>query len=134
MRKIKCCECGKQYDYDEDGFCPKCGAFNQPPRSARIGANGELVRVDGLNEQGHAGSFAHREFHEEERERRRIGLDKSVQRIQRAGASALKPERVPISRRPGKKTTWKPGVFILKTIGVFLLLNMVLGFIARLIL
>ena len=30
MREVKCYECGKTYDYDDDGFCPRCGAFNQP--------------------------------------------------------------------------------------------------------
>ena len=28
MRKVRCYECGKTYDYDTDDFCPKCGAFN----------------------------------------------------------------------------------------------------------
>ena len=28
MRRITCCECGKHYDYDQDEFCPKCGAYN----------------------------------------------------------------------------------------------------------
>lgn len=32
MRKVDCHECGKRYDYDDDGFCPRCGAFNQPAR------------------------------------------------------------------------------------------------------
>lgn len=34
MRMVRCYECGKQYDYDDDGFCPKCGAFNQPARAS----------------------------------------------------------------------------------------------------
>lgn len=93
MRSVRCYDCGRSYNYDEDGFCPRCGAFNQPQRSLRIGADGSVVRVDGLNEATHANSFVHQELHQEKRERRRIGLDKSVQRIQRAvvrkpGASA----------------------------------------------
>lgn len=32
MRRVKCEDCGKHYDYDEDAFCPYCGAFNQPDR------------------------------------------------------------------------------------------------------
>ena len=74
MRRVHCGECGKGYDYDEDGFCPRCGAFNQPPRSTRVNADGSVVRVDGLNEANHAGSFVHRELHEENRERRNSGL------------------------------------------------------------
>ena len=33
MRMVRCYECGRSYDYDEDGFCPRCGAFNRPPQS-----------------------------------------------------------------------------------------------------
>lgn len=86
MRRIRCYECGKSYDYDEDGFCPKCGAFNQPPRSTMIGADGSVVRRDGLNERNHKGSFAHEEFHEENRERKAMGLSKGVKRTAKAAA------------------------------------------------
>ncbi|MEG1989267.1 MAG: hypothetical protein RR035_08775, partial [Oscillibacter sp.] len=77
----KCYECGKNYDYQEDAFCPHCGAFTPPPRHAYIAADGSVVRVDGLNEAGHEGSFAHQEFHEEEKSRRKSGLSRGVQRI-----------------------------------------------------
>ena len=26
MRKIRCYECGRRYDFDVDDFCPQCGA------------------------------------------------------------------------------------------------------------
>ena len=81
MQKITCVECGKRYDYQEDAFCCHCGAFNQPPKSTQIAADGSVVRVDGLSEVGRAGSFAHQEFHEEEKSRRKSGLAKGVQRI-----------------------------------------------------
>ena len=42
MRMVRCYACGKRYDYDDDGFCPKCGAFNQPARERR--AAGARVR------------------------------------------------------------------------------------------
>ena len=74
MQKVRCVDCGKTYDYDEDAFCPKCGGFNQPARGARLA---HTKRVNGLSEAGHQGSFLHREFHEEERERRRVGLDQN---------------------------------------------------------
>ena len=80
MRKVRCYECGKVYDYDTDDFCPKCGAFNQPPKSTAIDANGAVIRVDGINERGHAGSFVHEELHEENRERRRMGRSKGTRR------------------------------------------------------
>jgi uncharacterized Zn finger protein (UPF0148 family) len=84
---IRCDDCGRRYDYDEDAFCPNCGAFNQPPKSVLINEAGEVVRVDGMNEAGHAHSFAHEEFHAEEKERRRSGLDKSVRRVTRGEES-----------------------------------------------
>lgn len=83
MRSVQCHECRKRYNYDEDAFCPNCGAFNQPQRASRIGADGSVVWLDGLNERNHAGSFIHRELHAEDQERRRTGLEKGVQRIQR---------------------------------------------------
>lgn len=92
MQRVRCYDCGKAYNYEEDCFCPNCGAFNQPRRSLRIGADGSVVRVDGINEANHAGSFVHQELHEEKRERRRIGLDKSVQRtVSRPAASRPAP-------------------------------------------
>lgn len=38
MRKVTCKDCKKQYDYDKDDFCPKCGSYNPPvdPGSTRI--------------------------------------------------------------------------------------------------
>ncbi|MEG0779215.1 MAG: hypothetical protein RRY95_05310 [Oscillospiraceae bacterium] len=67
MRRVQCEECHKVYDYDEDDFCPRCGAYNLPPKAER-------TRVDGLNEAGHPNSFLHEELHNEERQRRQMGL------------------------------------------------------------
>ena len=38
MRRVKCEECGKVYNFDVDDFCPRCGAFNQPPKASAINA------------------------------------------------------------------------------------------------
>lgn len=100
MRIVTCYECRKKYNYDEDGFCPRCGSFNQVRKgSYTTAANGDIVRVDGINERGHAGSFVHKEYHEEERERKKMGLDRDepkraavrVRKVQEAGASAERP-------------------------------------------
>lgn len=94
MRRVRCYECGKRYDFDVDDFCPRCGAFNQPDRTSRIGADGSVIRVDGLNEVNHSESFAHAELHEENRERRNSGLSKGTQQsaktIQRQVQTAAK--------------------------------------------
>lgn len=93
MRKVRCCECGKSYDFDVDDFCPKCGAFNQPGKSASIGANGAVIRTDGLNEKNHAGSFVHREFHAENRVRKAVGLSKGVRRTGGAAQTSAPKQR-----------------------------------------
>lgn len=90
MRRVKCYECGRTYNYDEDGFCPMCGAFSQPPGASRIDADGAVIRTDGLNKRNHGESFLHREFHAEKRERRQYGLDKSAQYIQSVAGQAMK--------------------------------------------
>ena len=97
MRKVRCYECGKTYDYDTDDFCPKCGAFNQPPKSTTIDANGAVIRVDGINERGHAGSFVHEELHEENRERKRMGLSRVP-----AGRRLRRPSRLCREPHPGR--------------------------------
>ena len=71
MIRIVCEECGKAYNYEVDDFCPKCGAYNQPPK-----AGTPARRSDGINESNHAGSFVHHEVHQERQERKAAGLDK----------------------------------------------------------
>ena len=39
MASIRCKACGKTYDARE-GFCPKCGAYNRPPRREWVDAEG----------------------------------------------------------------------------------------------
>jgi hypothetical protein len=47
MRQIACRACGKHYDYDIDGCCPQCGAYNRPPRRVRVDAEGQLHAATG---------------------------------------------------------------------------------------
>lgn len=104
MRKIRCYECGKSYDFDIDDFCPKCGAFSQPGKSLCIGADGTVVRTDGLNEKNHAGSFVHQEFHMENQIRKAVGLSKSVKRPAQAVSRPSQPARaVPVTRQSQEK-------------------------------
>lgn len=39
MPAIRCKACGKTYD-SREGFCPKCGAYNRPPRREWVDAEG----------------------------------------------------------------------------------------------
>ena len=123
MRKVKCYECGKTYDYDEDGFCPNCGAFNQPARSAAIAADGSVIRVDGLNERNHKGSFVHRELHEENRERKAKGLSKGTTR--RLIKTTVPNDHTPKQERRTKKGS--PIVWIVLAIIAFNVLANLLG-------
>ena len=136
MRMLKCYDCGKRYNYDEDGFCPKCGAFNQPPAITRVGADGSIVRVDGINEQGHTGSFTHKEYHEETKERRKSGLDKGVDRIpmqkaagelKRAFKTAPTPRPVGKTLASGGKKQAEKGIGIVIAIIIWFL-SLVFGF------
>ena len=79
VRRVSCYECGRHYDYDDDGFCPHCGAFNQPPKKVGFSAAGTLVNyAEGINERNHARSFVHKELHSENRARRGTELDRSA--------------------------------------------------------
>ena len=75
MRRIVCEDCKKLYDYDKDEFCPRCGAFNQPVKTWDTDSQGNVIRVDGVNERGHAGSFVHSEVHKEKNIRKITGMD-----------------------------------------------------------
>lgn len=79
MRRVKCEDCGKVYDFDADDFCPRCGAFTFP-KGDRIGADGAVVRVEGISESNHKGSFLHEEYHAENRHRKATGLDRGADR------------------------------------------------------
>lgn len=70
MRNVRCHDCGKRYNFDKDDFCPRCGAFTQPPPTTRIGVDGGVVRMEGINEKNHTASFVHAEYHDENRERK----------------------------------------------------------------
>lgn len=41
MPAIRCKACGKTYD-SREGFCPKCGAYNRPPRQEWVDAQGAV--------------------------------------------------------------------------------------------
>ena len=136
MRIVKCYDCGRHYNYDEDGFCPRCGAFNQPAPIARVGADGSIVRVDGLSERGHTGSFTHKEYHEETKERKKSGLDKGVDRIpmqkaagelKRAFKAAPTPRPVGKTLASGSKKQAEKGIGIVIAIIIWFL-SLVFGF------
>jgi len=90
MRRIHCHECSKIYDYDLHDFCPRCGAYTQPKKQLRFDGRGRVVRVDGINEQNHRGSFVHAERHQEEKQRREKGLSRERELLSRDFAALAK--------------------------------------------
>ena len=105
MGKVRCYECGRTYDWQDDPFCPKCGSFNRPGGSGI--KKGMAVRKDGLNEANHAGSFLHRELHAEDSQRRRLGLEyikgKAAPRPQRQANPQIVMEAGRLWNKPKKE-------------------------------
>lgn len=46
MAVIRCKACGRVYDYNKQGMCPKCGAYNRPPRRERVDPDGSVHFVE----------------------------------------------------------------------------------------
>ena len=88
MIRLVCEDCGKVYNYEVDDFCPRCGAFNHPPKLTKFDARGHVVRVDGVNEQNHAESFSHEEIHTERRVRQKLHLDQPAKKKVQAAESS----------------------------------------------
>jgi DNA-directed RNA polymerase subunit M/transcription elongation factor TFIIS len=69
MATIRCKGCGALYNYDKEGCCPKCGAYNRPPKRERVNADGTVQHMtDAAYEQrNHAQGkvcFEEKECHE----------------------------------------------------------------------
>lgn len=45
MTRVHCKACGKRYDYESNGCCPECGAYNRPPRRQGVNADGTVYRI-----------------------------------------------------------------------------------------
>ena len=119
MRKVRCHECGKVYNFDAEDFCPRCGAFTQPPKSTAIDADGSVIRVEGINEENHRDSFVHAELHEENRKRRDTKLE--ADEMSRRRAQTVSRQTVRQSRKEaGKK---KPVALVFWIIFAVIALN-----------
>ena len=119
MRRIVCDECGKPYDYDRDEFCPKCGAFNQPVKTWTTDSQGNVRRVDGVNETNHTGSFVHSEVHKEKRVRQVKGMDWAK--------TPRQPPVRPAARQSQKQKNDSMG--IIKALFIFIAVTMLISWI-----
>lgn len=123
MRRIRCYECGKIYDYDEDAFCPKCGAFSQPLKAGRISETGEVVLRDGIKEIDHVRSFAHQELHQENRTRRRSGLEGQAARPE----TNTPPQTQSTEVRKGKAGEFNPAGLIFWIVFCLIAFNLLMS-------
>lgn len=120
MKIIACEDCGKRYDFDRDDFCPKCGAFNPPVKTWGTDAQGNVIRVDGVNEANHAGSFVHSEVHREKRIRQAKGMDQKK-------STRRQPAARPAAKLPSKRENDHMG--LIKAIFIFIAVSMLISWI-----
>lgn len=117
MRSVRCEECGKRYDFDVDDFCPRCGAFNQPPRTIQVNSDGTVGQREASSGRSHRESFLHEEYHEENRQRRGTPLAQ--------GAKRDAARRVPISLRQEPRQSVKNPLRVVGWIvGAIVLINL----------
>lgn len=45
MATIHCKACGAVYRYEKEGCCPRCGAYNRPPKRERVNADGTVQHM-----------------------------------------------------------------------------------------
>ena len=66
MATIRCKGCGALYNYDKEGCCPKCGAYNRPPARERVNADGTVRHMDDASFARHGGGSGKVCFEEKE--------------------------------------------------------------------
>ena len=120
MRRIVCEDCKRVYDCDKDDFCPRCGAFNQPVKTWTTDDQGNIRRVDGVNEANHAGSFVHSEVHREKRIRQAKGMDQKK-------STRRQPAARPAAKQPPKRENDYMG--LIKAIFIFIAVSMLISWI-----
>ena len=96
MQKVRCYDCGKSYDYDDDGFCPRCGAFNLPWNTSTLHIDG-VIRREGINERNHKDSFLHEELHAENRKRKGTPLEQETKTVKTMPETSRREQQKPVS-------------------------------------
>lgn len=114
MRPVRCEECGKRYDFDVDDFCPRCGGFNQPPRTIQVRSDGTVGQREESRGRSHRESFLHEEYYEENRQRRGTPLEQGSKRgaVRRAPVSLRREPRQSV-KNPLRVVGWIVGAMIL---------------------
>lgn len=129
MASIRCKACGKTYDARE-GFCPKCGAYNRPPRREWVDADGTVHHgKERTQAQPRPGKVCYEEktcyedkqcYEEQVRKSRKKAAAPAAQSGERVVKSFQKSFKTHSSRRGAQNSS--AGVAIVALVLVFALL------------
>lgn len=138
MHRIICEDCKKSYDYAKDEFCPRCGAFNPPTKTWSTDSQGNIIRVDGVNESTHTGSFVHREVHREKTIRKITGMDRrpkspNAQPSSTRRSAAMPPQMSPRAQRRAKYSDSVTLRLFLWFLGIMFFVSVVVPFLFALL-
>lgn len=95
MQTIRCAACGRRYDYRQEGCCPRCGAYNRPPRREWVGADGSVHHGEGRTQS--PGKVCYEEkvcFEEQTRKPRKKAAAPTAQGSERVVKSFQKPFKI----------------------------------------
>ncbi len=98
MQTIRCAACGRRYDYRQEGCCPRCGAYNRPPRREWVGADGSVHHGEGGTQTRlRPGKVCYEEkvcFEEQTRKPRKKAAAPTAQGSERVVKSFQKPFKI----------------------------------------
>lgn len=98
MQTIRCAACGRRYDYRQEGCCPRCGAYNRPPRREWVGADGSVHHGEGRTQTRlRPGKVCYEEkvcFEEQTRKPRKKAAAPTAQGSERVVKSFQKPFKI----------------------------------------
>lgn len=125
MQMIRCAACGRRYDYQQEGCCPRCGAYNRPPRREWVDADGTVHHgKNRAQARPRPGKVCYEEkvcFEEQARKpRKKVAAPSAAQSGERTVQSVQKPIKTYSSRRGTQNSS--AGVAIVAIVLVFALL------------
>ena len=108
MQTVRCAACGRRYDYRQEGCCPRCGAYNRPPRREWVQADGTIRHCeDRTQAQPRPGKVCYEEkvcFEEQARKPRKKPAA-SAYSSEREVKSAREPIKPRFSGRRGQNSS-----------------------------
>ncbi len=109
MQTVRCAACGRRYDYRQEGCCPRCGAYNRPPRREWVQADGTICHCeDRTQAQPRPGKVCYEGkvcFEEQARKSRKKPASTSAHGGERVVKSVQKPFKPRSSGRRGQNSS-----------------------------